>query len=173
MEVGEFGVGSDVVADPLPVEAVCGGVGAGVAGTVLEGLRGHVEFAELLGVGLRADVVGHDPADGAPGRVGARGSEVDGDLLKPLDPLVGLALFDEIVGQRVERRGAERLLGVVGVVGQGEPGLHRLLDVAVFRVALADPELGGGGILHVVGEEVDHLLVDLDRLKPLLQLLQR
>jgi hypothetical protein len=40
-------------------------------------------------------------------------------------------------------------------------------------VALADPELSGGGILDVIGEEVEHLLVDLDCLEPLLQLLKR
>ena len=172
LHVGELALLLDRVADHGPIFGVCGDVGARLPLPPLERLRQHVEVAELLVVGLGADVMGHHLRDRRHRGLGIRRTKLDCHLLVALDPLVGLPLLDEVFGKAVERGGAQLLLHVVGILREVEPRLHRLRHVAALHVALADPVKRRGGILHVVGEEVEHLLVDLHRLEPLLRLLQ-
>ena len=159
---GERAQPADVLADALPVILFVRRVRV-----ALERFPLDVKIVQLRLVGLRADVIRHHLVDRVPRRHRVRPSEIHRHLLVILRRLGALVLLDQVVRQLVDRPGRQVVLAVVGVRGHFLPRLHRLLQVPILLVALADVVERGAGVTDGVGKIIQNLGVALDRVEPL------
>ena len=140
LEIGKGAVGLNRSDHVRPIQSVGGFIGGGVLRIGPERAGRDIESSQLLGIWLRTYVVRTHIRNGIHCSMGIGSPKRECHLLVTLGPFGGLALLEIVFSQMIQRHSGQWLLGVVGIVGQLQPRLDGLLDIAVLLVALANPK---------------------------------